>query len=327
MIINKRIKFALLTALLTGSIAPAVSFAQVGTGKVVAVVAGEPISQSELNERIKINAEVAKRAGQKATEAQLAEYSRDELINERLLLNKAKNARITASQAKVDEALNAMAQGNGMSMDQFQQHVNKVGGSDAWDTLIRDVRNELSITEMIDKQVLSKVKQPTAKEIDNEVARVSAIADGPMSPQDVAVTQHIYIEGTNAAALKKAKAVKARLDKGEDFAAVAREVSDNKQTAQNGGAVPYIFLKDQSADPAVLKVVNSIEANKISEPVKTANGYHIFKVAQRTTIAPSAEDKKAWAKDALLAQRQKDAMAAFYKELDDSKASLVEIKN
>ena len=55
---NKRIKFALLTALLTGSIAPAVSFAQVGTGKVVAVVAGEPISQSELNERIKINAEV-----------------------------------------------------------------------------------------------------------------------------------------------------------------------------------------------------------------------------------------------------------------------------
>ena len=148
-----------------------------------------------------------------------------------------------------------------------------------------------------------------------------------MSPQDVAVTQHIYIEGTNAAALKKAKAVKARLDKGEDFAAVAREVSDNKQTAQNGGAVPYIFLKDQSADPAVLKVVNSIEANKISEPVKTANGYHIFKVAQRTTIAPSEEDKKAWAKDALLAQRQKDAMAAFYKELDDSKASLVEIKN
>ncbi len=324
---NKRIKFALLTALLTGAIAPAVSFAQVGTGKVVAVVAGEPISQSELDERIKINAEVAKRAGQKATDAQLVDYSRDELINERLLLNKAKNARITASQAKIDETLNAMAQGNGMSLAQFQQHVNKVGGSGAWDTLTRDVRNELSITEMIDKQVLSKVKQPTSKEIDQEVARVSAIADGPMSAQDVAVTQHIYIEGANAAALKKAKAVKARLDKGEDFAAVAREASDNKQTAQNGGAVPYIFLKDQSADPAVLKVVNSIEPNKVSEPVKTANGYHLFKVAQRTTITPSEEDKKAWAKDALLAQRQKDAMTAFYKELDDSKASLVEIKN
>ncbi len=324
---NKRIKFALLTALLTGSIAPAVSFAQVGTGKVVAVVAGEPISQSELNERIKINTEVAKRAGQKVSEAQLAEYSRDELINERLLLNKAKNARVTASQSKVDEALNAMAQGNGMNMEQFQQHVNKVGGAGAWDTLVRDVRNEMSINEMMEKQVLSKVKQPTAQEIDAEVARVSAIADGPMSPQEVAVTQHIYVQGTNAAALKKAKGIKARLDKGEDFAAVAREVSDNKQTAQNGGAVPYIFLKDPSADPAVLKAVNNIPENKVSEPVKTANGYHLFKVAQRTTIAPSEDDKKAWAKDALLAERQKAAMTAFYKELDDSKASLVEIKN
>ena len=324
---NKRIKFALLTALLTGSIAPAVSFAQVGAGKVVAVVAGEPISQSELNERIKINSEVAKRANQKVSDAQLAEYSRDELINERLLLNKAKNSRVTVSQGKVDEALNAMAQGNGMNMEQFQQHVNKVGGAGAWDTLTRDVRNELSITEMIDNQVMSKVKQPTAKEVDDEVTRVSAIADGPMSPQDVAVTQHIYVQGTNVAALKKAKGIKARLDKGEDFAAVAREVSDNKQTAQNGGAVPYIFLKDPSADPAVLKAVNSIEPNKVSEPVKTANGYHIFKVAQRTTIAPSDEEKKAWAKEALLAQRQKDVMAAFYKELDDSKASLVEIKN
>lgn len=323
---NKRIKFALLAALLTGAMAPAVSFAQTGTGKVVAVVAGDPISQSEVDERVKINREVAKRAGQKVTDAQLTEYSRDELINERLLLNKAKNDRVTVPQGKVDAALNNMAQGNRMTLEQFQQHVNKVGGAGAWDNLVSDLRNELMIGEMMDKQVNSKVKQPTAKEVDDEIARVSAIADGPMSPQEVAVTQHIYIQGTNAAALKKTKAIKARLDKGEDFAAVAREVSDNKETAQNGGAVPYVFLKDQSADPAVIKAVSNITPNAISEPVKTQNGYHIFKVAQRTTIAPSDEEKKAWAKDALLAQRQKEALAAFYKEMDDSKAKLVEIK-
>lgn len=324
---NKRIKFALLTALLTGAVTPAVSFAQVGTGKVVAVVAGEPISQSAVDERVKINREVAKRSGQKVNDAQLVEYSRDELINERLLLNKAKNARVSVSQDKINQALTNMAQGNRMSLEQFQQHVNKVGGAGAWDNLTSDVRNELMIAEMMDKQVMSKVKQPTAKEIDEEVARVSALADGPMSPQEVAVTQHIYVQGVSAASLKKAKTIKARLDKGEDFAAVAREVSDNKETAQNGGAVPYVFLKDQSADPNVLKVVNSIAPNTISDPVKTQNGYHLFKVAQRTTIAPSDEDKKAWAKDALLAQRQKEAMAAFYKEMDASKASLVEIKN
>ena len=323
---NKRIQFALLTALLTGTITPAVSFAQT-TGKVVAVVAGNPITQSEVDERIKINREVAKRSGQKATDAQLAEYSRDELINERLLLNKAKNSRVTVSEDKVNQALTEMAQGNRMTLEQFQQHVNKVGGSVAWNNLSNDVRNELTIGAMMEQQVASKVKQPSAKEIDAEVARVSAIADGPMSPQEVAVTQHIYVKGTNAAALKKAKSIKARLDKGEDFATVAKQVSENPQTAQNGGAVPYVFLKDQTADPAVIKTVTSITLNTVSEPVKTQNGYHLFKVAQRTTIAPSEEDKKAWAKDALLAQRQKEAMDAFYKEIDASRASLVEIKN
>ena len=73
--------------------------------------------------------------------------------------------------------------------------------------------------------------------------------------------------------------------------------------------------------------MTSLTPNTVSEPVKTANGYHLFKVSQRTTIAPSEEDKKAWAKDALLAQRQKEAMDAFYKEMDASRASLVEIKN
>ena len=323
---NKRIQFALLTALLTGTITPAVSFAQT-TGKVVAVVAGNPITQSEVDERIKINREVAKRSGQKATDAQLAEYSRDELINERLLLNKAKNSRVTVSEDKVNQALTEMAQGNRMTLEQFQQHVNKVGGSVAWNNLSNDVRNELTIGAMMEQQVASKVKQPSAKEIDAEVARVSAIADGPMSPQEVAVTQHIYVKGTNAAALKKAKSIKARLDKGEDFATVAKQVSENPQTAQNGGAVPYVFLKDQTADPAVIKTETSITLNTVSEPVKPQNGYHLFKVAQRTTIAPSEEDKKAWAKDALLAQRQKEAMDAFYKEIDASRASLVEIKN
>ena len=323
---NKRIQFALLTALLTGTITPAVSFAQT-TGKVVAVVAGNPITQSEVDERIKINREVAKRSGQKATDAQLAEYSRDELINERLLLNKAKNSRVTVSEDKVNQALTEMAQGNRMTLEQFQQHVNKVGGSGAWNNLSNDVRNELTIGAMMEQQVASKVKQPSAKEIDAEVARVSALADGPMSPQEVAVTQHIYVKGTNAVALKKFKSIKARLDKGEDFATVAKQVSENPQTAQNGGAVPYVFLKDQTADPAVIKTVTSITPNTVSEPVKTQNGYHLFKVAQRTTIAPSEEDKKAWAKDALLAQRQKEAMDAFYKEIDASRASLVEIKN
>lgn len=175
---NQRIKFALLAALFTTSIAPTVSFAQVAIDKTIAVVAGKPISQSELNERVKVNREVAKRAKQKVSDAELINYSRDELINEHLLLNRAKNARITVGDEQVNAALQEMAQGNGMTVEQFKAHVTKIGGANAWQNLSDDLKSQMTIDALMRQEILSKIKEPTAKEIDAEVARVSAIADG-----------------------------------------------------------------------------------------------------------------------------------------------------
>lgn len=324
---NQRIKFALLAALLTTSNLPAVSFAQVAIDKVVAVVAGEPISQSELNERIKVNREVANRAKQKVSEAELVNYSRDELINEHLLLNRAKNARITVSDDKINAALQDMAQGNGMSLEQFKTYVGKIGGVNGWSNLNNDLKNQMMIEALMQQEISSKVKEPTAKEVDAEVARVSAIPDGPMSPQEVAVAQHIFIKNVNSASLKKIQAIKARLDKGEDFGAVAKEVSENPETAANNGQIPYIGLNDKQADPTVVELARTAPLNTVSAPVKTKNGYHLFKISERTTLSLNDDAKKAMAKDALMTMRQKEATEQYFKELDDSKASLVEIKN
>ena len=324
---NQRIKFALLAALFTTSIAPTVSFAQVAIDKTIAVVAGKPISQSELNERVKVNREVAKRAKQKVSDAELINYSRDELINEHLLLNRAKNARITVGDEQVNAALQEMAQGNGMTAEQFKAHVTKIGGANAWQNLSDDLKSQMTIDALMRQEILSKIKEPTAKEIDAEVARVSAIADGPMSPQEVAVAQHIFIENPSAASLKKIKAIKARLDKGEDFGAVAKQVSENPETAANDGKIPYIVLNGSQADPSVVQLAKTATLNSVSEPVKTKNGYHLFKISERTTLTLNDDAKKAMAKDALMSMRQKEATEQYFKELDASKASLVEIKN
>jgi peptidyl-prolyl cis-trans isomerase SurA len=324
---NQRIKFALLAALLTTSSLPAVSFAQVAIDKVVAVVAGEPISQSELNERIKVNREVANRAKQKVSEAELVNYSRDELINEHLLLNRAKNARITVGDDKINAALQDMAQSNGMTLEQFKTHVGKIGGVNGWSNLNNDLKNQMMIEALMQQEISSKVKEPTAKEVDAEVARVSAIPDGPMSPQEVAVAQHIFIKNANSASLKKIQAIKARLNKGEDFGAVAKEVSENPETAANNGQIPYIGLNDKQADPTVVELARTAPLNTVSAPVKTKNGYHLFKISERTTLSLNDDAKKAMAKDALMTMRQKEATEQYFKELDDSKASLVEIKN
>jgi peptidyl-prolyl cis-trans isomerase D len=82
---------------------------------------------------------------------------------------------------------------------------------------------------------------------------------------------------TEQTALDKAKQARQRLPK-EDFAALAKELSDDKLTAKNGGDLG-LFTKgamEASFEVAVLP----LQLGQVSEPVKTAFGYHLIKVTE-----------------------------------------------
>lgn len=75
---------------------------------------------------------------------------------------------------------------------------------------------------------------------------------------------------------EEAKAVKARLDAGEDFAKLAAEVSTDSSNAANGGS-----LGDFGRHAMVEefdKAVFSMEVGQISQPIKTEYGWHIIKL-------------------------------------------------
>lgn len=89
-----------------------------------------------------------------------------------------------------------------------------------------------------------------------------------------------------------AKEVKAKLDGGADFAAVAKEYSTEQAAQQSGGELGW-FTPDKMvkefSDAAL-----ALEINKISEPVKTKFGYHIIQVTdKREAKVGSFEDEKA----------------------------------
>jgi len=73
-------------------------------------------------------------------------------------------------------------------------------------------------------------------------------------------------------ALKKVEAALARIRAGEDFAAVARDMSDGP-TAENGGSLG-VFGKGQMV-PEFEDVAFRLEPGEISEPFKTQFGWHI----------------------------------------------------
>ncbi|MGB9273545.1 MAG: peptidylprolyl isomerase [Pseudolabrys sp.] len=89
----------------------------------------------------------------------------------------------------------------------------------------------------------------------------------------------------------KVKAVIARLKKGEDFAKVAGEVTEDPSGKANGGDLGY-FTKDQMV-PEFAEAAFKLDAGQISDPVKTQFGWHVIKVEdKRNKQPPKFEDVK-----------------------------------
>src|SRR6476619_4801456 len=87
----------------------------------------------------------------------------------------------------------------------------------------------------------------------------------------------------------KVKAVIARLKKGEDFAKVAGEVTEDPSGKANGGDLGY-FTKDQMV-PEFAEAAFKLDKGDISEPVKTQFGWHVIKVEDSRVKPPPTFDE------------------------------------
>jgi peptidyl-prolyl cis-trans isomerase C len=83
----------------------------------------------------------------------------------------------------------------------------------------------------------------------------------------------------------EAKAIKAELDKGADFAKLAKEKSKDPGAA-DGGDLGF-FTKEQMV-PEFSAVAFALEPGKISDPVKSQFGWHIIKVEEKRDRKPPA---------------------------------------
>lgn len=74
----------------------------------------------------------------------------------------------------------------------------------------------------------------------------------------------------------KLEAVQERLNKGEDFAALAKELSDDKGSATDGGDLGYAGTGVY--DPEFEKALYALGADEVSQPVRTEFGWHLIKL-------------------------------------------------
>jgi peptidyl-prolyl cis-trans isomerase C len=83
----------------------------------------------------------------------------------------------------------------------------------------------------------------------------------------------------------------ARINKGEDFTKVAKEVTEDPSGKANGGDLGW-FTKDQMV-PEFSEVAFKLKPGQISEPVHTQFGWHVIKLEdKRKKQAPAFADVK-----------------------------------
>jgi len=96
--------------------------------------------------------------------------------------------------------------------------------------------------------------------------------------------RHILVEAgeDEEAAAAQARDIAERLAQGEDFAAVAAAESDDIATASSGGELGW--LDPEVFDEPLSSVIFSLPVGQVSEPVRSAFGFHILRVDE---IAPA----------------------------------------
>jgi len=104
----------------------------------------------------------------------------------------------------------------------------------------------------------------------------------------------IFISDEDPAASADAEAKLARVremleDSTNDFASIARRMSDDLASAPDGGDLGWI--RDDLIQPGIRAVLPGLKVNGISEPVRLENGWHILRLidAREAHTPPLAE--------------------------------------
>ena len=80
--------------------------------------------------------------------------------------------------------------------------------------------------------------------------------------------------------VEEGEAVVARLDAGEDFVAVAAEVSQDTTTRDQGGDLGW-FTKEELIDVTLAEVAFSMEPGEVEGPIPSRIGYHVIQVLEK----------------------------------------------
>jgi len=225
-------------------------------------------------------------------------YARD-FAEHFLVEREAARRGVSVSDAEIDLRLQEHQQwtidrGYKGSREAWSEYLRRQGrDEDGWNREWRRRKRIDLLSErlmMIDRRVDDEAVREYWKKLYGEQGRwvearmiLIAIPPPPIEPQMTRELLEQRIAEAHEQARLQAQRVRQRLEDGEDFATLARDLSSDDATKLRGGALSGRFRPDEWPE-AVGKAVQKLPVGGLSEPLDTGRGYALFEVLESRAV-------------------------------------------
>jgi parvulin-like peptidyl-prolyl isomerase len=264
--------------------------------KVVAIVNDSIILQSELDARLQPVMQEAQQIPdeneRKRRISKLTGQVLDDMVNEELIVQAAEASKVEVDSSEVQAALDEIKQQNNLDDAGLQQALVQQGYS--LQNYKADLRRQLLRFRAINTIVAPKVnitEEDIRARYDQMQRRSEQVSAVRISDILVKLPDH-PTEQQIADAKAKASTALDRVKGGEDFAAVAKDVSDDDSTKASGGELGW--FERGSVNPDWEGIVFAMDKDEVRGPINGPQGLYVLKVTdvKKSDLKPYAEMKE-----------------------------------
>ncbi len=310
---------ALLTA---GALALAcVAAAQAPTpdNPTIVTVNGDPVRSSEVRVMMRNLASQLGQGQQQIDQQQLFQAATQQAVDTKLLAQEARRREIALDTETLDRIM-AQIEQQGGGREGLDDFLGNMGLT--YEEFKGTVADSVLVQSLVEQQI-----RPGVEVSDQQVADFYAENPQMFQRPEQVRARHILMsvqqgadDETKADAKTRAAAARERAVSGEDFAALATELSEGP-SAPNGGDLGF-FSADRMVAP-FSEAAFALQPGEISQVVETQFGYHVIKVEERREASTqSLEEVREPLRNALVERQVGEGVTSLVEELR-SKATIV----
>ncbi|MEJ5226470.1 peptidyl-prolyl cis-trans isomerase [Thermodesulfovibrio sp.] len=163
---------------------------------------------------------------------------------------------------------------------------------------------KLTLINMLLEQELKNLQPVTEKDAKDYYEKNK---DQFIKPSEVRLSQ-IVVKNE-----EEAKKVYEKIDKGEDFGKIAKELSRDERTKANGGDIG--FFKKGQLDPQIENLAFNLKKGQVSMPLNRKDGLYIFKITDVKGTPIEFEQIKQQLTEQLKAKKQQEWFNSYIEDL------------